>query len=64
MYRLAVGPTHPAIEWASGSLSQETKRPVREADHSPPSNAEFKDAWSYTSTVPSVLMEQYLVKQR
>jgi hypothetical protein len=28
------------------------KRPGREADHSPPSNAEIKNAWSYTSTPP------------
>jgi hypothetical protein len=26
------------------------KRPEREADHSPPSSAEVKNAWSYTST--------------
>jgi hypothetical protein len=26
------------------------KRPEREADHSPPSSAEAKDAWSYTLT--------------
>jgi hypothetical protein len=26
------------------------KRPVREADHSPPTSAEVKNAWSYTST--------------
>jgi hypothetical protein len=26
------------------------KRPSREADHSPPSTSEFKDAWSYAST--------------
>jgi hypothetical protein len=28
------------------------KRPGREADHSPPSSAEVKNAWSYTSTAP------------
>jgi hypothetical protein len=28
------------------------KRPVREADHSLPSSAEVKNAWSYTSTLP------------
>jgi hypothetical protein len=28
------------------------KRPGREADHSPPSSAEVKNAWSYTSTPP------------
>jgi hypothetical protein len=26
------------------------KRPEREADHSPPSSAKVKNAWSYTST--------------
>jgi hypothetical protein len=29
------------------------KRPGREADHSPPSSVEVKNAWSYTST-PSI----------
>jgi hypothetical protein len=28
------------------------KRPGREADHSPPSSAEVKNTWSYTSTPP------------
>jgi hypothetical protein len=28
------------------------KRPGREADHSPPSSAEVKNIWSYTSTPP------------
>jgi hypothetical protein len=28
------------------------KRPGREADHSPPSSAEVKNSWSYTSTPP------------
>jgi hypothetical protein len=28
------------------------KRPGREADHSPPSSAKVKNAWSYTSTPP------------
>jgi len=28
------------------------KRPRREAYHSPPSSAEVKNAWSYTSTLP------------
>jgi hypothetical protein len=28
------------------------KRPGREADHSPPSSAEVKNEWSYTSTPP------------
>jgi hypothetical protein len=36
-----------------GALSLGLKRPGREADHSHPSSAEVKDAWSYTST-PSI----------
>jgi hypothetical protein len=32
------------------------KRPCREADHLPPSSAEVKNAWSYTSTPPYVFM--------
>jgi hypothetical protein len=35
-----------------------------EADHSLPSGAEVKKAWSYTSTVPYVFMAWYLVKHR
>jgi hypothetical protein len=40
------------------------KRPGREADHSPPSRAKIKNAWSYTSIPPQVFMAWYLVKQR
>jgi len=36
--------------------------PEREADHSPPSRAEFKNAWSYTSTPQYVFMGWCLVK--
>jgi len=31
------------------------KRSVREADNSPPSNAEIKNVWSYTSAPPKSL---------
>jgi hypothetical protein len=37
-----------------GALSLAVKRPGREADHSPPSSAEVKNAWSYTSTPPNM----------
>jgi hypothetical protein len=37
--RPALGPTQPPIEWVPGALSRGVKRPGREADHSPPSNA-------------------------
>jgi len=33
-----------------GVISPEVKRPGREADHSPPSSAEVRNAWTYTST--------------
>jgi hypothetical protein len=45
-------PTQPPIQRVPGALSLGVKRPGREADHSPPSTAEFKNAWSYTSTLP------------
>jgi hypothetical protein len=40
------------------------KRPGREADHSPPSSAEVKNAWSYTSTPQFVFIAWCLVKHR
>jgi hypothetical protein len=39
-------------------LSMGVKRPGREADHSPPSRAEVKNAWSYTST-PSIRLHVF-----
>jgi hypothetical protein len=47
--RTALGPTQPSIQWAPEVLSLRVQRPVRETDHSPPFNAEVKNAWSYTS---------------
>jgi len=46
---------------SGGSLpcSPGAKRPGREVDHSPPSSAEVKNAWSYTST-PSRLHDVVL----
>jgi hypothetical protein len=40
------------IQWVLGAFSLGVKRPGREVDHSPPSSAEVKNAWSYTSTPP------------
>jgi len=62
--RPALGPTQPPIQWVTGTLSLGVKRPGREGDHSPPSSAEIKNAWSYTSTPPYVFMVWYLVKHR
>jgi hypothetical protein len=62
--RTALGPTQPPIQWVPGALSLGVKRPGREADHSPPSSAEVKNAWSYTSTPPYAFMAWCLVKHR
>jgi hypothetical protein len=36
----------------TGGSFPEIKQPGPEADHSPPSSVEVKNAWSYTSTPP------------
>jgi hypothetical protein len=48
---------HPASYpiGTGGDLCLEVKRAECEADHSPPSNAEVENAWSYTSTPPVCL---------
>jgi hypothetical protein len=50
--RPALGPTQASLKWVLGALSLGVKRPGCEADHSPPSNADVKNAWSYTSAPP------------
>jgi hypothetical protein len=41
------------------------KRQGREADHSPPTNAEVKKMWIYTSTPPYIFRRSaYLIKHR
>jgi hypothetical protein len=40
-------PTQLPIQWVPRALSLEVKRPGCEADHSPLSSAEVKNAWSY-----------------
>jgi hypothetical protein len=52
MSRIALGLTQPPIQWLPVALSLGIKWPGRAADHSPPSSAEVKNAWSYTSTPP------------
>jgi hypothetical protein len=39
--RTALGPTKPPIQWVPGVPSLGVKRPGREADHSPPSSAQY-----------------------
>jgi hypothetical protein len=54
--RPALGPTQPPIQWVTGTLSPEVKRPGREANHSPPTSAEVKNMWIYTFTPAYVFM--------
>jgi hypothetical protein len=53
--RPALGPTPLPIQWVLRALSLWVKQPARETDHSPPSCAEVKNAWSYASTTPICL---------
>jgi hypothetical protein len=48
--RPALGPTQSAIQWVPRAVFLVLKRPGREADHSPTSGAEVKNAWRCTST--------------
>jgi hypothetical protein len=48
-----IEPQNPGRPARSPALGyQGVKRPGHEADHSPPSSAEVKNAWSYTSAPP------------
>jgi hypothetical protein len=51
----------PPIQWVPGDLSPELKQPGRETDHSPPTIAQVKKTWTYTSTPPYVFMAWCLV---
>jgi hypothetical protein len=53
--RPALGPTQPPIQWVPGALSLGVTWQGREADHSPQSSAEVKNAWGYNSTPPICL---------
>jgi hypothetical protein len=53
----ALGLTQPPVQWVTVSLSLEVKRLGREADHSPPTSAEMKNAWRYVYTPHYVFLE-------
>jgi hypothetical protein len=42
-------------------LSKVAKRPGREANHSPPTSAEGKKTWIYTTIPPYAFMAQYFI---
>jgi hypothetical protein len=64
VYRPALGPTHPPIEWVTAALYVGLKRQGREANHPPPSSAEVKNKWSYTSIPQYVFRSWCLIKHR
>jgi hypothetical protein len=59
-------PLSPSYPMGTGgrAVSTGAERPRREVDHSSPSNAEVKNAWSYTFTPPYVFTACCLIKHR
>jgi hypothetical protein len=54
--------THPAsYKLGMTALSPGVKRPVREADQSPPISVEIKNTWIYTLTPPYIFMACCLI---
>jgi hypothetical protein len=43
-------PPPASIQWVPGALPPGLKLPGHESDHSPPTSAEVKKTWIYTST--------------
>jgi hypothetical protein len=41
--RMALGSTHPPLQWVQGALSLAVKWPGHEAEHSPPSSTKIKE---------------------
>jgi hypothetical protein len=54
--RPVLGPIMPPIQWVLEALSPGVKHLGCEADHSPPTSAEVKNTWIYTSTPLYVFM--------
>jgi hypothetical protein len=50
------GPPSLLSNWFWGLFPPGVKRPEREADHPPPTSAEVKKMWIYTTTPPYVFM--------
>jgi hypothetical protein len=58
----ALGHTQPPIQWVPVALSMGVNWPGREADHSPPSSADVKNAFIYTYTPPIRLIGVVLIE--
>jgi hypothetical protein len=55
----------PLIQWAQGALCLGLKRHGRVSDHTLPTSAEVKKAWTYTATPHTLsLRSAYLVKHK
>jgi len=54
----------PPFRWVPGAFFLGVKQPGREADQSPPSSAEVKNAVTYTSTPQYAFMAWCSVKHR
>jgi hypothetical protein len=63
IHKPALWPTQPPIQWVPGFLSLGIKWSRHEADHSPPSSAEVKNEWSYTSSPQYAFMACCSVKK-
>jgi len=64
MSRPPLSPIQPPIQGVQGALSPGMKQSGHEADHSPPSSAEFKNGWLYTYIPHYVFMAWCSVKHR
>jgi hypothetical protein len=58
--RPALEPIQPPIQRVPRALSIGVNRPGGEADHSPPSSVEVKNAWSYTS-IPTIRLHSVML---
>jgi hypothetical protein len=59
--RPVLEPIHLSIQWVPVVLSLGVKRRRRDADHSPPSSADIKNTFTYTSTPTYVFMAYCLI---
>jgi hypothetical protein len=62
--RTSSGAQQSCIQWVHGFHYLGVKWPGREVGHLPPSSAEVKNMWSYTSAISYVFNVWYLIKNR